>query len=180
MPMGPITLYDVIGLDTAFYAGSVMYEAFPDRCAASPLMVAMVKANRLGQKTGVGFYSYKDNKERGRPDPTLQPILEQTIRKRDKLSDEQVTHRLFLPMLLEATRILEEKKVRDPRDVDLGLIFGIGFPPHKGGLLFWADQVGAAKILQWLAPLAHLGPRTQPTPLLEEMARTGTKFYGTG
>jgi 3-hydroxyacyl-CoA dehydrogenase/enoyl-CoA hydratase/3-hydroxybutyryl-CoA epimerase/3-hydroxyacyl-CoA dehydrogenase/enoyl-CoA hydratase/3-hydroxybutyryl-CoA epimerase/enoyl-CoA isomerase len=180
MPMGPITLYDVIGLDTAFYAGSVMYEAFPDRCAASPLMVAMVKANRLGQKTGVGFYSYKDGKERGRPDPTLQPILEQAIRKRDKLSDEQVTHRLFLPMLLEATRILQEKKVRDPRDVDLGLIFGLGFPPHKGGLLFWADQVGAAKILEWLKPLESLGPRTQPTEMLKEMARTGAKFYSTG
>ncbi len=180
MPMGPITLYDVIGLDTAFYAGAVMYEAFPDRCAASPLMVAMVKANRLGQKTGVGFFSYKDNKERGKPDPTLQPILEQVIRKREKLSDEQVTHRLFLPMLLEATRMLEEKKVRDPRDVDLGLIFGIGFPPHKGGLLFWADQVGAAKILEWLKPLAEFGARMQPTETLKEMAKTGRKFYSAG
>jgi 3-hydroxyacyl-CoA dehydrogenase len=89
-----------------------------------------------------------------------------------------VTHRLFLPMLLEATRVLEEKKVRDPRDVDLGLIYGIGFPPHKGGLLFWADQVGAAKILEWLKPLEQLGARTQPTELLKERARTGAKFYG--
>ena len=180
MPMGPITLYDVVGLDTAFYAGAVMHEAFPDRCLASPLMVAMVKAKRLGQKTGVGFFSYKDNKERGRPDPTLQPILDEVVRKHDKLSDEQVTHRLFLPMLLEATRVLEEKKVRDPRDVDLGLIFGIGFPPHKGGLLFWADQVGAAKILEWLKPLEPLGPRMQPTEMLKEMARSGGRFYSTG
>lgn len=178
MPMGPITLYDVIGLDTAFYAGAVMYEAFPDRCGASPLMVAMVKSNRLGQKTGVGFFSYKENKDRGRPDPTLQPILEQVVRKHDKLSDEQVTHRLFLPMLLEATRVLQEKKVRDPRDVDLGLIYGIGFPPHKGGLLFWADQIGAAKIVEWLKPFESLGARMQPTELLKEMARTGQKFYG--
>lgn len=179
MPMGPITLYDVIGLDTAFYAGAVMYDAFPDRCIASPLMVAMVKGGRLGQKTGVGFYSYKENKERGRPDPTLQPILDRLVRTPQKLSDEQVTHRLFFPMLLEATRILEEKKVRDPRDVDLALIYGIGFPPHKGGLLFWADEIGAAKIVELLKPLAHLGPRTAPTPLLLEMARSGQRFYST-
>lgn len=177
MPMGPITLYDVIGLDTAFYAGKVMLDAFPDRCIASPLMVALVKAGRLGQKSGAGFFSYKENKDRGRPDPALQPILDRLVRKHDKLTDEQVTHRLFLPMLLEATRILEEKRVRDPRDVDLGLIYGIGFPPHKGGLLFWADQIGAAKVLEWLKPLSEFGARTQPTQMLLDMARTGGKFY---
>ena len=140
-------------------------------------MVAMVKANRLGQKTGVGFFSYQEKKDRGRPDPSLQPILDHVVRKQEKLSDEQVMHRLFLPMLLEATRVLEEKIVRDPRDVDLGLIFGIGFPPHKGGLLFWADQIGAAKILEWLKPWESLGARTQPTELLKEMAKSGQKFY---
>lgn len=179
MPMGPITLYDVIGLDTAFYAGAVMYEAFPDRCVASPLMVAMVKEKRLGQKTGVGFYSYKEKKDRGRPDPTLQPILDRLVRKHDKLSDEQVTERLFFPMLLESTRILEEKKVRDPRDIDLALIYGIGFPPHKGGLLFWADSIGAAKIVERLKPYHEFGPRLQPTPLLLELAKSGKRFYET-
>ena len=60
-------------------------------------------------------------------------------------------------MLLEATRILEEGIVRDVRDVDLGLIFGIGFPPFRGGLLFWADTLGAAKIIEMLKPLEPLG-----------------------
>ena len=69
-------------------------------------------------------------------------------------------------MLLEATRVLEEKIVRDVRDVDLGLIFGLGFPPFKGGLLFWADTLGAAKIVEMLKPLEPLGERFQPTPLL--------------
>ena len=178
MPMGPITLYDVIGLDTALYAGAVMHEAFPDRCLASPLPVALVKAGRLGQKSGAGFFVYdKDKAGRGRPDPALADVLKPYLREPQKLTDEQVTHRLFLPMLLEAIRIVEEKKVRDPRDVDLGLIYGIGFPPFKGGLLFWADQLGAAKIVEMLKPLAHLGPRAQPTPGLLEMARSGGKFY---
>ena len=94
-----------------------------------------------------------------------------------KFTPEQLTNRLFLPMLLEATRVLQEKIVRDVRDVDLGLIFGLGFPPFKGGLLFWADTLGAAKIVEMLKPLEGLGERFQPPPLLLEMAKTGKKFY---
>ncbi|MGE3405614.1 MAG: 3-hydroxyacyl-CoA dehydrogenase NAD-binding domain-containing protein [Pirellulales bacterium] len=178
MPMGPITLYDVVGLDTAMYAGAVMYEAFPDRCLASPTLLSLVKAGKLGQKTGSGFFVYKDAKGRGSPNPDLSKYVDPYSREPRKLSDEQVTARLFLPMLLEATRILEEKKVRDPRDVDLGLIYGIGFPPFKGGLLFWADQLGAKKILEMLKPWEHLGARFKPTEMLLEMAESGKRFYG--
>jgi 3-hydroxyacyl-CoA dehydrogenase/enoyl-CoA hydratase/3-hydroxybutyryl-CoA epimerase/3-hydroxyacyl-CoA dehydrogenase/enoyl-CoA hydratase/3-hydroxybutyryl-CoA epimerase/enoyl-CoA isomerase len=177
MPMGPITLYDVVGLDTAFYAGRVMYEAFPDRTVASPILGAMVKAGRLGQKSGAGFFAYKDSKGRGTPDPAAEKIVKTYVRKEQKFTQEQITHRLFLPMVLEATRILEAKVVRDVRDVDLGLIFGVGFPPYKGGLLFWADTLGAAKIVELLKPLEGLGERAKPTPMLLEMAKTGKKFY---
>jgi len=83
-------------------------------------------------------------------------------------------------MLLEATRVLQDNIVRDPRDVDFGLIFGLGFPAFKGGLLFWADTVGADKILQMLEPLEHLGERSRPTPMLLEMAQNHRKFYQQG
>ncbi len=178
MPMGPITLYDVVGLDTAYYAGQVMREAFPDRIVESPLLAAMVKAGRLGQKTGVGFFAYKDKQGRGQPDPALADVVKPLIRKQEKLGEQQITERLFLPMVLEATRILAEHKVRDPRDVDLGLIYGIGFPPFKGGLLFWADTIGAAKLVEMLKPYAALGARYQPTPMLLEMAKENRSFYG--
>ena len=178
MPMGPITLYDVVGLDTAYYAGQVMHEAFPDRIVESPLLGAMVKAGRLGQKTGAGFFAYKDKQGRGMPDPTLADVVKPLVRKQEKLSEERIVERLFLPMVLEATRILAEHKVRDPRDVDLGLIFGIGFPPFKGGLMFWANTLGAAKIIEMLKPYEALGPRYQPTPMLLEMATENRSFYG--
>lgn len=178
MPMGPITLYDVVGLDTALHAGKVMHDAFPDRVVESPLLPAMYQAGRLGQKTGVGFFKYDKNKKgKGAPDPTLADLMGPLVRKKDKLGEEQIVHRLFLPMVLEATRILEEKVVRSPRDVDLGLIFGTGFPPFKGGLLFWADTIGAAKLIELLKPLEHLGGRAKPTPMLLEMAKSGRKFY---
>ncbi len=180
LPMGPFTLYDVVGLDTAFYAGHVMYESFPDRVVNSPLLAAMVEHKRLGQKTGVGFYKYTGSKKgKGEADPALEPIVAPLRRAQGvKFSTEQIQHRLFLPMVLEATRILEEKVVRDPRDVDLGLIFGTGFPPYKGGLLFWADQLGAKNIIEALKPLGSLGERAKPTPMLQEMAAANRGFYG--
>ncbi|MBW8884223.1 MAG: multifunctional fatty acid oxidation complex subunit alpha, partial [Planctomycetia bacterium] len=180
MPMGPITLYDLVGLDTAVYAGMVMYQAFPDRVVASPLVPAMVKQGRLGQKSGRGFFSYQNKKGRAEEDPAMEKLIAPYRRGERKFSREELTNRLFLPMLLEATRMLEDRIVRDVRDVDLGLIFGLGFPPFKGGLLYWADTIGAAKLLEMIKPLEPLGARFQPTPLLKEMATKGRKFYPGG
>lgn len=178
MPMGPITLYDVVGLDTAFYAGRTLWEAYPDRINPSPILPALVKAGRLGQKSGKGFFSYDNPKRRGTPDPELKNFVEPYMKSETKdFEIGEITNRLFLPMLLEATRILEDKIVRDVRDVDLGLIFGLGFPPFKGGLLHWADTIGAAGIVELLKPFESLGQRMQPTPLLEKMAADNTKFY---
>ena len=177
LPMGPIQLYDVVGLDTCYHAGHVMATAFPDRVIEPSILKAMVDAKRLGQKTGAGFFQYKDPKAKGQPDPTLATVIGPLIKKGLKLSEGQLIDRLILPMLLEATRVLEEKKVRDARDVDLGLIFGIGFPPFKGGLLHWADTIGAAKIIERLKPWKALGARFQPTPLLERLAASGGHFY---
>lgn len=177
MPMGPIELYDLVGLDTAMYAGLTMLEAFPDRIVASPLLPALVKAGRLGRKSGSGFFSYDNRKKRPQPDPAFDKLLQPYLREKKEFTSEELTARLFMPMLLEATRVLEAKIVRDPRDVDLGLIFGLGFPPFKGGLLFWADTLGAAKIVEMLEPFQSLAERFKPTSLLLEMAKDNKKFY---
>ena len=179
MPMGPITLYDVVGLDTCYHAGAVMKEAFPDRVVESPILTAMVKAGRIGQKAGVGFFAY-GGRGAGTPDPKLMDVIGPHVGDKIKMTDEQIQHRLFLPMVLEATRILAEKKVAAPQDVDLGLIFGTGFPPFKGGLLFWADTIGAAKIVELLKPFEALGERYKPTPMLLDLAKSGKGFYDLG
>jgi 3-hydroxyacyl-CoA dehydrogenase/enoyl-CoA hydratase/3-hydroxybutyryl-CoA epimerase/3-hydroxyacyl-CoA dehydrogenase/enoyl-CoA hydratase/3-hydroxybutyryl-CoA epimerase/enoyl-CoA isomerase len=178
MPMGPITLYDVVGLDTAFYAGRTMWEAFPSRINPSPILPALVKAGRLGQKSGKGFFAYDNPKKKGMPDPGLSEFVDPYMKNETHdFSIEEITQRLFLPMLLEATRVLEAKIVRDVRDVDLGLIFGLGFPPFKGGLLHWADTMGASQLLEQLKPFEDLGERMQPTELLQQMAEDNQKFY---
>ena len=177
MPMGPITLYDVVGLDTALFAGQVLWEAFPDRIVMSPLLSSLVEAGRLGQKSGRGFFKYETKKRKAQPDPAFDELILPLLREKREYNRGEITKRLFLPMLLEATRVLQEGLVRDVRDVDLGLIFGIGFPPFRGGLLFWADRLGAANIVEQLKELEYVGARVQPTPLLLEMAADDKKFY---
>jgi 3-hydroxyacyl-CoA dehydrogenase/enoyl-CoA hydratase/3-hydroxybutyryl-CoA epimerase/3-hydroxyacyl-CoA dehydrogenase/enoyl-CoA hydratase/3-hydroxybutyryl-CoA epimerase/enoyl-CoA isomerase len=177
MPMGPIQLYDVVGIDTTLYAGKVMRDAFPDRVVESPLLLSMVSAGRLGQKSGRGFFAYQKGKPQGNPDPTLSEVVDPLVRSQTKFTQEQITDRLFLPMVLEATRIIEDKLVRDPRDIDLGMIFGTGFPPFKGGLLFWADSVGPQQIVERLKPLESLGNRAKPTQTLLDAAKSNRSFY---
>ncbi|MFV1967012.1 MAG: 3-hydroxyacyl-CoA dehydrogenase NAD-binding domain-containing protein [Pirellulaceae bacterium] len=178
MQMGPLEMYDMIGTDTSFYAGRTMWEAFRDRIVPSPVLPAMIKRGRLGQKSGLGFYSHASTP----PvlDPRVPDLLSIYVREQRPFSDEQLTARLFLPMLLEATRALADGVVRDARDVDLGVIFGLGFPESKGGLLFWADSLGADTILQMLEPLKDLGPRFHATELLLRMASNSERFYEIG
>src|SRR5262245_49803158 len=179
MPMGPITLNDLVGLDTSLYAGRVINAAFSDRAMPTRILDELVGAGRLGQKSGSGFYSYA---KAGRPvdDPALAGFLEKTRRAGGKpdMGIEEIQDRLFLPMLTEATRILSEGIVRDPSDVDMGLILGIGFPPFRGGILRWADTMGIATVMEKLKKYESLGVRFQPTEMLKKMAAEGRGFYG--
>jgi 3-hydroxyacyl-CoA dehydrogenase/enoyl-CoA hydratase/3-hydroxybutyryl-CoA epimerase/3-hydroxyacyl-CoA dehydrogenase/enoyl-CoA hydratase/3-hydroxybutyryl-CoA epimerase/enoyl-CoA isomerase len=178
MPMGPITLNDLVGLDTSLYAGRVINTAFADRAVPTRILDELVAMKRLGQKTGAGFYSYARG-GRGADDPVLTALLEKHRRPggRADLSPEEITERLFLPMLTEASRVLSEGVVREPGDVDMGLILGIGFPPFRGGILRWADEMGLPAVLQKLARYEKLGPRYAPTEAMRQMAAEGKGFY---
>ncbi len=184
MAMGPLQMMDEIGLDTILHAAWVLSAAFPDRVVSSPLLVAMVKAGRLGRKTKAGFFSYADGAEIDaggaaatcQVDPALADVIAPWIEASARPPQNDIGNRLVLPMLLEATRILEEGAVADPRDVDLAVLFGLGFPAAKGGLLWWADGLGARRIAGLVRSLTP-GPRTVPTAMLESLAADGGKFY---
>ena len=181
MPMGPIELYDMIGLDTAFYAGLVLSAAYGDRIEASPVIPALVKAGRLGRKSGVGFYTYAAAGGRQKPrlaaadDGAAEVIARYALPPRET-SDRTIADRLLLPMLLEALRALDEGIVRDGRDIDLAVIHALGFPAFRGGLFAWADSLGPATVVKRLEPLAALGVRMHPTERLLALARDGGRF----
>lgn len=183
MAIGPLRFLDEIGIDTVVHGGRVLWQAFPDRLVVSPLLITMFKQGRLGVKSGSGFFSYGSGADRDapdRPEPGTERLIAEWARPPQQLTEEAITERLLLSMVLEATRLLEEKKVRDPRDVDLAVLFGLGFPKSRGGLLYWADAVGAGRIVEMLRPLEHLGPRAQPTRLMLETAKRGRRFYDSG
>jgi 3-hydroxyacyl-CoA dehydrogenase len=167
----------VVGLDTALYAGRVVNTAFADRAKETRILDELVAAKRLGQKSGAGFYSYAKG-PKGADDPALAPLLEK-VRKAPprEISKEEMTDRLFLPMLTEATRVLTEGVVREPADVDMGLILGIGWPAFRGGLLRWADSEGLRNVVAKLEKYAPLGKRFEPTEMLKKLAAEGKGFY---
>ncbi len=178
MPMGPIELHDVVGLDVCLHAGKVMQEAFSNRVVPTPIVDQLVEAGRLGQKNGLGFYDWKtDKKGRSKKSPSddVQKIIAKLATPSSTSHD--LTDRLILPMLVEATRAMQDGIAGDVRDVDLALIYGIGFPPFLGGLFYWADQIGAATIVEKLEGLRSLGKRYEPTKMLLEKAKNGTQFY---
>jgi len=176
MPMGPITLNDLVGLDTSLYAGRVINTAFADRAAPTRILDELVAAGRLGQKSKAGFYSYAKG-SRGTDDPAFDTILAKCRTGQREISKEEITDRLFLPMLTEASRVLTEGIVREPGDVDMGLILGIGFPPFRGGILRWADSLGMAKVIEKLKAYEKLGTRFQPTEQMRKLAAEGKGFY---
>jgi len=177
MPMGPITLYDVVGLDTALFAGRVIQAAFPERTVISNLLDELVALGRLGQKSGAGFYKYPKGLK-GEDDPSMIAILAKHRRQTRTFTSEELQQRLFLPMVTEASRVLAEGIVRDPVDLDMGLILGIGFPAWRGGLLRWADSVGISQVVKDLQALESLGPRYHATPELQQLAASGRRFHG--
>jgi 3-hydroxyacyl-CoA dehydrogenase len=182
MPVGPIELYDLIGLDTAFYAGIVMHESFGDRIEASPVIPAMVRAKLLGQKSGAGFYLHGGRGQPLVPNPAIAKRLEPYALEPHGdpavvHADDRIIDRLFLPMVLEATLALDEGVVDHSGDVDLAVVHGLGFPAFRGGLLGWADSLGAETILERLSVFEPLGVRMRPTDRLLAMAREGRTFH---
>jgi 3-hydroxyacyl-CoA dehydrogenase / enoyl-CoA hydratase / 3-hydroxybutyryl-CoA epimerase / enoyl-CoA isomerase len=178
MPMGPIALQDVIGLDTVLFASRVLAAAYPDRMFEPKILASLVEAGRLGQKTGAGFYRYDSDSRKGIFDPLLDAkIAKLKNNARREFTAEEITNRLFLAMLVEAIYALSEAIVRDPETLDTSLILGTGFPTARRGILRWADTIGAKKIIDALKAYESLGARFKAPQMLIELARTGKSFY---
>jgi 3-hydroxyacyl-CoA dehydrogenase/enoyl-CoA hydratase/3-hydroxybutyryl-CoA epimerase/enoyl-CoA isomerase len=177
MPMGPMALTDLVGLQTACFAGKLLAHAYSDRAATSPILEEMLKASPGDGKSVLKFYTTDGKRSRPQPNPAVEAIIARYKSGEKSMAEDEIVDRLFLPMLLEATRVLEEKIVREPADVDMGLILGIGFPPFRGGILRWCDSQGAAAVVERLARYRSLGKRFEPTESLLRLAESAETFY---
>ena len=186
-PMGPAYLCDVVGIDTGVHAGAVMAEGFPDRMKYDfrTSHDVMFENERLGQKNGRGYYAYEADRK-GRPkkvvDEEVAALLAPVIESSETLDDETIVDSMMIPMCLEAVRCLEDGIAASATDVDLALIYGIGFPPFRGGALHYIDDVGLDKFVARADELAAaVGPLKAmyvPTDKLREMAASGDAFFG--
>ena len=176
-PVGPITLIDEVGLDIAGKSGAIMLEAFGQRMAPSRSLVSVVGAGRTGRKGKKGFYKYDEKGKKGGVDPSVYELLPTGSRRAEVPADE-IQRRCVLAMVNEAVRCLHEGILRSPRDGDVGAVFGIGFPPFRGGPFRYADSLGADRVVRALEGLnTDRAPRFAPAQLLIEMAREGRRFY---
>ena len=179
MPMGPLRLMDEVGIDIARKAGQILHEAFGERMRPSGPLEALGTTERLGVKGGGGFYRYDGRKLLG-PDPELYGVLGDTVpASRKEIPEADIRARLLLVMINEAARILEEGIVASAADLDLAMIMGTGFPPFRGGLLRFADEVHPRVLVERLREYqAEVGPRFTPAEALVQLAREDVTFYG--
>ena len=182
-PMGPAYLMDVVGMDTGHHGRDVMAEGYPDRMAdkTKTAVDVMYEANRLGQKTGKGFYAYEMDKK-GKPkkivDPETYDLLKPIVLEQREFTDEEIVEIMMVPLCLETVRCLEDGIVETAADADMGLIYGIGFPPFRGGALRYIDTLGVAEFVAMADKYAEFGAMYAPTEKLREMAKNGKKFFG--
>jgi 3-hydroxyacyl-CoA dehydrogenase/enoyl-CoA hydratase/3-hydroxybutyryl-CoA epimerase len=174
--VGPITLLDEVGIDVAAKVGKVMHEGFGERMAPPGAVGEVLAAGRLGRKNRQGFYTYGKGKKH--VDETVYDLLPGG-RDRKAFPPQEIVERVALPMVNEAIRCVGERVVRSARDADMAAVFGIGFPPFRGGPLRYADALGPAELLAKLEALAAKhGERFAPAPHLVEVARAGRRFHG--
>jgi 3-hydroxyacyl-CoA dehydrogenase / enoyl-CoA hydratase / 3-hydroxybutyryl-CoA epimerase len=187
-PVGPITLLDEVGLDVGGRVGQVLAEAFGPRMAPPESLRRVVESGRTGRKGRKGFYLYDAAGAKGDVDPSVYELVgppgaqraasAPRSEERRNIPDDEIVQRCVLAMVNEAARCLEEGILRGARDGDIGAVFGIGFPPFRGGPFRYVDAVGADTIVRELDALyGRFAPRFEPAEVLVAMARARRRFY---
>jgi 3-hydroxyacyl-CoA dehydrogenase len=176
-PVGPFAVNDMSGLD-------ISYDTRKRRAAADPsyrglpITDRLVEMGRLGQKTGKGWYRYEKGDRTPIVDPEVHRVIKEVAQERGfeqrAFTDEEILRRLLFSSVNEACKILEEGKAIRASDIDVMWLNGFGFPRYRGGLMYWADQIGAREVYNQIA-IWHqrYGARWKPSRLLQEVAERG-------
>jgi 3-hydroxyacyl-CoA dehydrogenase/enoyl-CoA hydratase/3-hydroxybutyryl-CoA epimerase len=179
MPMGPFTLSDEVGLDVGYKVAKILAGAYGERMAvADTLRVAYEEMHLLGTKGGKGFFLHgKDKNAKPEPNLDLLAALRAHHPVTRTVDADEVRDRCLLIMVNEAARCLEEQVVDKPGSLDLAMVMGTGFPPQRGGLLHYANQLGSRTVADRLKALSdRCGPRFTPCALIDDLARDNRPF----
>jgi 3-hydroxyacyl-CoA dehydrogenase/enoyl-CoA hydratase/3-hydroxybutyryl-CoA epimerase/enoyl-CoA isomerase len=181
-PMGPALLLDVVGMDTSDHASGVMADGIPERMQKidNDPVTLLYKADRYGQKNGKGFYNFSLDK-RGRPAkvpaPEAYALFAPHCAEKHDFDTDEIIARLMVPMANEAIRCLEEGIVASAAEADMALIYGLGFPPFKGGIFRYIETMGLANFVALADKYADLGPVYQISDGVREMAASNKSYF---
>ena len=177
-PMGPFAVSDLAGLDIGAEGRKRRAAANPNY-RTLPIADKLVEMGRYGQKTGAGWYRYEKGDRTPHPDPEVAAIITSVAAEmgvpRKTFSDTEILRRLLFSSVNEACRILEEGKAYRASDVDVMWLHGFGFPRYRGGLMYWADEIGVKAVYAQIASWhQQYGERWAPSKLLRSLAESGT------
>lgn len=178
--MGPLAVGDLAGLDIGWRVRKGNPGLFPEGTRRPLAEDALVAAGRYGQKTGAGWYLYGGDRSRSE-DPEVEALLRKLaadagIEQRE-IDDDEIRDRIVYSLVNEGARILEEGFALRAVDIDIIYLYGYGFPPYRGGPMFYADTVGLGRVLARVEEFhAVHGHWWRPAPLLKELAAAGKTF----
>ncbi len=181
LPMGPAALADLTGLDINYHVAKYFERSFGERWKMSPIYELIYQTGCYGRKTGAGWYDYRG--EKPVPNSKVEEVIKKYLKEKGikpkKLSYKEVMDRMLARAINEAAYMIEDGICDRPQDMDLAVVYGLGFPPYRGGILRYADTWGIRQVYEHLLRLEQeYGIRFKPSPLLREMANSGRKFYG--
>ncbi|MGE3314324.1 MAG: 3-hydroxyacyl-CoA dehydrogenase NAD-binding domain-containing protein [Planctomycetaceae bacterium] len=173
MPMGPLELMDLVGVEVAGHVSRNMHEAYGDRMAPAPLWTKLREGT--GEKSAKPVKLYEKRFGQKKLSRTFRKALADVKRTapahQSSISTEEITDRLILPIINEAARCLDEGIVEKPEDVNLAMVFGTGFAPFRGGPLRYAESIGYDRVVKILERLSAAHPRLAPSDALRRLAR---------
>jgi 3-hydroxyacyl-CoA dehydrogenase len=179
--MGPCATSDLAGIDVGWRIRKGQPKPPPGARYSGAVGDRLAEMGRFGQKTSAGFYRYEAGNRTPIPDPAVDAIIAEVSKElgieRRKVSDDEVLERCMYAMVGEGAKILDEGIALRASDIDTVWINGYGFPPHRGGPMFYGDTVGLAKILTAIQGFEKVhGKVWQPSPLLLKLAQAGATF----
>jgi 3-hydroxyacyl-CoA dehydrogenase len=180
MAMGPLATGDLAGLDVGWRIRKE-YRHLEKPGVRRPIAEdRLCEMGRYGQKTGAGWYRYDENR-RAIPDPEIDAMVHQWVSEagipQRSISAEEIVERCIYALVNEGARILEEGYAQRAGDIDIIYLNGYGFPPYRGGPMWYADTVGLKKVCARVRQFQErFGELWQPAPLLEQLAGRGKSF----